>query len=160
MRRSAKLDAVDRRILAMLQADARTAMSELAAQAGVSAPACYRRVRRLRETGVIARDVAVVAPRTLGWALSMIVLVTLEREAARTAHDIIRRLEAEPTVVEAWLITGEYDFAVRMIARDMEEYDELTHRLFVQDEHVRSFKTLVVVRQAKTAGIIPAAEDM
>jgi Lrp/AsnC family transcriptional regulator, leucine-responsive regulatory protein len=160
MRRSVKLDAVDRRIVSELQRDARLAMPILAERAGVSAPACYRRVRRLRETGVIEREIAVVAPRTLGWPLSMIVLVTLDREDSRTADRIRRKLEVESAVIEAWQITGEYDFAVRIIARDMEDYDALTHRIFVQDENVRSFKTLVVFRQTKAAAAIPSAEDV
>jgi Lrp/AsnC family leucine-responsive transcriptional regulator len=159
MRRSVKIDIFDRRILAELQRDARIAMPALAERTGLSAPACYRRVRRLREIGVIEREVAIVSPRTLGWPLSMIVLVVLDREDARTAEAIRRRLEGEGQVVEAWQITGEYDFAVRIIARDMEDYDELTHRIFVQDEKVRSFKTLVVFRHTKAAGVIPSADE-
>ena len=158
MRNSVKLDQVDHRILAEMQRDARTPMPVLAERAGVSAPACYRRVRRLRETGVIEREVAIVAPRTLGWPLSMMVLVVLEREASRTADEMRRKLQGEEAVIEAWQITGEYDFAVRIIARDMEDYDELTQRIFVRDENVRSFKTLVIFRQTKATGIVPAAD--
>jgi Lrp/AsnC family leucine-responsive transcriptional regulator len=71
------------------------------------APACYRRVRHLREAGVILREVALVAPRTLGWPLSMIVLVTLEREGTRTIDELMGKLEAEHEVIEAWQITGD-----------------------------------------------------
>jgi len=81
-----------------------------------------------------------VAPRTLGWPLSMIVLVTLEREGMRTIDELMGKLEAQPEVIEAWQITGEYDFAVKVVARNMEDYDALTHRLFAQDERVRSFE--------------------
>ncbi len=156
MQHSVQLDTIDGRILEEMQRDARLPMPTLAERVGVSAPACYRRVRRLRETGVILREVAVVSPRVLGWALSMIVLVVLEREGARTAEEIRRKLEREDAVIEGWQITGEYDFAVRIIAHDMEEYDELTQRLFVEDESVRSFKTLVVFRQTKARGFVPA----
>ena len=152
-----KLDTVDHRILEELQRDARLPMPMLAERAGLSSPACYRRVRRLRETGAIEREAAVVAPRTLGWPLLMIVLVILERETARTMDEIRAKLDREEAVLEAWHITGEYDLAVRIIARDMEDYEDLAHRIFVTDEHVRSFKTLVVLRQAKSAAIIPAA---
>ena len=151
-----KLDAIDRRILEELQRDARLAMPVLAGRAGLSVPACYRRIRRLRETGAILREVAVVAPRTLGWSLSMIVLVVLEREGARTSDEMKWRFEDEDAVLEAWHITGEYDFAVRVIAHDMEEYDELTHRLFVANDAVRSFQTLVIFRQTKAFASIPA----
>ena len=87
----------------------------------------------------------------------MIVLVTLERESARTVDEMMRVLEAVPEVVEAWNVTGDHDFAVRMVARDMEGYDELARRLFAADELVRSFKTLVVIRQVKEMSPIPVA---
>jgi len=157
---SAPLDAIDKRILDRLQSDARIAMPALAEEVGLSAPACYRRVRRLRDLGKIVREVAVVAPRTLGWPLSMLVLIRLEREGARTADDLMRALEAEPEVIEAWQITGEHDFAARIVARDMEGYDDLTHRLFVENEHVKTFTTLVIFRQTKKPTRIPIAPDL
>ncbi|MHB8285750.1 MAG: Lrp/AsnC family transcriptional regulator [Caulobacteraceae bacterium] len=159
MRPSFKLDAVDKRILERLQVDARLPMPLLAEAVGLSPPACYRRVRRLREAGKIVREVAVVAPRTLGWALSMIVLISLEREGADTADALMRALEAEPAVIEAWQITGEHDFAAKIVARDMEDYDALTRRLFVRNDHVRTFTTLVVFRQTRKPTSIPIAPD-
>ena len=157
MRETDKLDEFDLRLLALLQEDARHPIPALAEQVGLSAPACYRRIRRLRESGAIAREVALVRPRTLGWPLSMIVLVTLEREGVRTVDEMMRVLQAVPEVVEAWNVTGEDDFVVRMVARDMESYDELARKLFAADERVRSFKTLVVIRQVKDLSPIPVA---
>jgi len=153
------LDAIDKRILDRMQIDARIPMPILAEEVGLSAPACYRRLRRLRDLGKIVREVAVVAPRTLGWPLSMIVLITLEREGARTSDDLMRALEAEPEVIEAWQITGEHDFAARIVARDVEGYDHLTRRLFVQNEHVKTFTTLVIFRQTKKPTRIPVAPE-
>ena len=157
MRETDKLDEFDLRLLALLQQDAQRPIPALAEQVGLSAPACYRRIRRLRESGAIAREVALVRPRTLGWPLSMIVLVTLEREGVRTVDEMMRVLRAVPEVVEAWNVTGDDDFVVRMVARDMESYDELARNLFAADERVRSFKTLVVIRQVKELSPIPVA---
>ncbi|MCG7503481.1 Lrp/AsnC family transcriptional regulator [Mesorhizobium retamae] len=160
MRQSISLDPIDRRILEQLQIDARLPVSVLAERVGLSSPACYRRIRHLRENGTIQREVAVIAPRMLGWPLSMIVLVTLEREGSRTIDELLRKLEAEPQVIEAWQITGEYDFAVKIVARDMESYDNLVHRLFASDERIRSFVTLVVIRSTKKSGFIPISKDI
>ena len=157
MRKTDKHDDFDLRLLALRQHDAQRPIPALAEQVGLSAPACYRRIRRLRESGAIAREVALVRPRTLGWPLSMIVLVTLEREGVRTVDEMMRVLRAVPEVVEAWNVTGEDDFVVRMDARDMESYDELARNLFAADERVRSFKTLVVIRQVKELSPIPVA---
>jgi Lrp/AsnC family leucine-responsive transcriptional regulator len=157
MRNTDRLDDFDLKLLELLQADARRPVPDLAEAIGLSAPACYRRIRRLRETGAISREIAIVRPRTLGWPLSMILLVTLEREGARTVDEMMRVLQGVPEVVEAWNVTGDHDFAVRMVARDMESFDELARRLFAADERVRSFKTLVVIRQVKELSPIPLA---
>jgi Lrp/AsnC family leucine-responsive transcriptional regulator len=149
------LDDFDRRLLEILQVDAQRSVAFIAEAVGLSAPACYRRIRRLREAGAIEREIAIVRPRTLGWPLSMIVMVTLERENARTIDEMMQLLAREPEVVEAWNVTGDHDLAVRIVARDMEGYDELVSRLFSANKHVRSFKTLVVIRQVKPLSPVP-----
>lgn len=151
------LDHFDRRLLELLQSDARTPVPELAAAIGLSSPACYRRLRRLREVGAIEREVAIVRPKTLGWSLMMVVLVTLEREGSRTVSDLLAKFSRHPQVVDAWNVTGDYDFAVRLVARDMENYGEVADLLFADDERVRSFKTLVVIKDARVSNPLRAA---
>lgn len=153
------LDSFDRKLLALLQVDVQQPVAALAEKVGLSAPACYRRIRRLRATGVIEREIAVVRPKTLGWPLSMIVLVTLERETADTVSEMFEIFRAEPEVMEAWNVTGDHDFAVRIIARDMESYDDLVRRLFSADERVRTFETLVVIRDTGGMSPVPVARD-
>lgn len=159
MTKAPALDAFDLRLLELLQVDSQRPVPALAEEIGLSTPACYRRIRRLRETGVIQREVAVVRPRTLGWPLSMIVLVMLEREGARTIEEMSALFREEPEVLEAWNVTGDYDIALRVIARDMEGYDEFVKRLLSADERVRTFKTLVVIRQVKELSPIPVSWD-
>jgi Lrp/AsnC family leucine-responsive transcriptional regulator len=151
------LDQFDLRLLELLQADARKPVPALAEAVGLSPPACYRRIRRLRQSGAIEREVAIVRPKTLGWGLSMIVLLVLEREGNRTVRDLLAELSRVPEVIELWNVTGDYDFAVRMVARDMEDYGDLAERLFSGDERIRTFKTLVVIRGEKGADPLPAA---
>lgn len=150
------LDSFDLKLLDLLQADSQRPVAEMAAAVGLSAPACYRRIRRLRASGVIEREVALVRPRTLGWPLSMIVLVALERETARAADEMAELLAAEPEVLEAWSVTGDYGFALRVVARDMEGYDRLTHRLLTENDLVRTFRTLVVFREVKGLSPVPS----
>lgn len=151
------LDSFDLKLLKLLQADVQRPVAALAEKVGLSAPACYRRIRRLRETGVIEREIAVVRPKTLGWPLSMIVLVTLERETADTVSEMFEIFRREPEVMEAWNVTGDHDFAVRIIARDMESYDDLVRRLFSADDRVRTFETLVVIRETGGMSPVPIA---
>jgi Lrp/AsnC family transcriptional regulator, leucine-responsive regulatory protein len=152
------LDDFDRRLLELLQRDSRAPIPEVAAAVGLSAPACYRRIRRLRETGAIEREVALVRPRTLGWGVGMIVLVVLEREGRQTIDDLMRKLTNVPQVRELWHVTGEFTFVAHVVARDMEDYDELATRLFSHDDRVRSFQTLVVLREATSSKPLPAAD--
>lgn len=155
MKNAVDLDPFDLKLVALLQVDVHRQIAEVAEEVGLSTPACYRRIRRLREAGVIEREIAIIRPRTLGWPLTLIVMVTLEREGARTIEEMRQVLAAEPEVIEAWNVTGDHDQCVRIVARDMERYDELAQRLFSANEHVRSFKTLVVIREVKPLSPIP-----
>lgn len=153
------LDSFDRKLLERLQQDVHQPVSALAEAIGLSAPACYRRIRRLRESGLIEREIALVRPQNLGWPLSMIVLITLERENAHTVQEMMASLRDEPEILEAWNVTGDYDFALRLVARDMEGYDNLAQRLFAANDRIRSFKTLVVIREVKPFSAVPVGEN-
>ena len=147
-------DKFDLLILAELQQDARLPIPELAHRVGLSAPACYRRVRALREAGLIDREVALVAPATMGWPITMLVLVTLERDHGRIVDEMIGVLKGEPEVMDLWYVTGEQDFVLQVAARDMASYEQFTRRVLHAREQVRSFKTLVVMGQHKRCGAL------
>jgi Lrp/AsnC family leucine-responsive transcriptional regulator len=152
-----ELDAADYRLLELLQADARTPIAALAEIVGLSEPACYRRIQRLKREKVIEREVAVVSPRTMGWPLTMIVLVTLERERTAILDQFIRKLQGVPEIVEAWYVTGDYDFALRVVAQSMESFETLTRDVLYADNFVKNFKTLVTMRTVKTQSPLKAA---
>ncbi|MFN4324048.1 Lrp/AsnC family transcriptional regulator [Aeromonas media] len=147
-------DKFDLLILAELQQDARLPIPELAHRVGLSAPACYRRARALRESGLIEREVALVAPATMGWPITMLVLVTLERDHGRIVDEMIGVLKGEPEVMDLWYVTGEQDFVLQVAARDMASYEQFTRRVLHAREQVRSFKTLVVMGQQKRCGAL------
>lgn len=158
MMKAVALDSFDRKLIELLQADAQQPVSALAEAVGLSPPACYRRIRRLRTSGVIEREIAVVRPKTVGWPLSMIVLVSLERENAHTMNEMMEIFRGEPEILEAWNVTGDHDFALRIVARDMDGYDNLAQRLFAADERIRTFRTLVVIREVKPLSPVPVNE--
>jgi Lrp/AsnC family leucine-responsive transcriptional regulator len=149
------LDHLDLRILTVLQREARTPVSELAEEVGLSAPACYRRIRAMRESGVIEREVALVAPGAMGWPVTMIVLVTLERDRGRIVDDLIRKLRAAPEVIDVWYVTGDHDLVLHVAAQSMSTYDAFTRQVLHAEEHVRSFKTLVVLQHPERAAPLP-----
>lgn len=145
------LDGFDLHLLDLLQRDSRQPVSVLAEAVGLSPPACYRRIRRLREIGAIEGEVAIVKPRTLGWNLSVIVTVMLDREDGPTIRELMAKIVSHPQVVDCTNVTGEIDLIVRMVARDMEHYDDAAIELFANDDRVRSFKTFVVIREVHSS---------
>jgi Lrp/AsnC family leucine-responsive transcriptional regulator len=151
------LDAFDPRILTALRRNARAPVVELAEEVGLSAPACYRRIRALRASGAIEREVAVVAPGVMGWSVTMIVLVTHERDRGRIADDPIRKLRAAQEVIDVWYVTGDHDLVLQVVAQNMSTYDAFTRRALHAEEHVRSFKTLVVLQHPVRAAPLPPA---
>ncbi|HEY0685114.1 MAG TPA: Lrp/AsnC family transcriptional regulator [Steroidobacter sp.] len=156
-----QLDQADYRLLELLQADARTSIAKLAETVGLSEPACYRRIQRLKRLKIIEREVAVVSPRTMGWPLTMIVLVTLERERTAILDRFIRKLQSVPEIVDVWYVTGDYDFALRVVARDMESFETLTREVLYADNVVKNFKTLVTMRSVKSqAPLVAASRDL
>lgn len=134
-------------------------MPELAEQVGLSAPACYRRVRVLRESGAIEREVALVNPDAMGLSVTMIVLVTLERDKGRIVDELVSKLRAAQEVIDIWYVTGDHDLVLHVAAENMSNYDAFTRRALHAEEHVRSFKTLVVLQHPKRAAPLtpPAA---
>jgi Lrp/AsnC family transcriptional regulator, leucine-responsive regulatory protein len=130
----------------------------LAERVGLSAPACYKRIRKLRDAGAIDREVALVKPQTMGWPLMMIVLLTLEREGTDIIDRIVQKFVRVPEVIEAWYVTGDHDFALRVVAQDMECFEAFTRKVLYADENIRGFKTLVVMRGVKPLSPIPLIE--
>lgn len=151
------LDRFDLEILAAAQEDARIPMAKLAARVGLSAPACYRRLRALRTQGVIEREIALVEPRTMGWPVTMIVLVTLETDRGHALDEVVGRLRQAREVTDIWYVTGEHDLVLHVAARDMTSYDDFARRVLHAEAHVRSFRTLVIMNAAKRAAALPPA---
>jgi Lrp/AsnC family leucine-responsive transcriptional regulator len=151
------MDNIDLKILEQLQVDSKTSMAALAEKVGLSEPACYRRVRELRNSKHIEKEVAIVKPKTMGWPLSMMLLVQLERDHGSVVNQFIDRINRAPEVLDTWYVTGDFDIVLQVVATDMEAFDDFTHQVLHKDDSVKSVKTLVVMRHSKTAGPIPPA---
>ena len=124
-----EIDAIDRRIIIELQADGRMTNVELARRAGISAPPCLRRVRRLEETGIIRGYHAETDPQKLGFAITFFVIIGLDtqKDAALAAFE--RLVATWPEVRECHMIRGGGDFLIRLVARDTAQENELTRKL-------------------------------
>jgi Lrp/AsnC family transcriptional regulator, leucine-responsive regulatory protein len=152
---SESLDQIDRALLDALQDDARTPIAELAERAGVSPASVQRRLKRLREAGVIMREVALVDPRASATPLTLIISVEIERESLDQLDGFRRRARAEPQVQQCWCVTGETDFVLVVVARDMADFEAFTHRFFFHQNNVRRYRTSVVITHDKIGLALP-----
>ncbi|QDZ06539.1 Lrp/AsnC family transcriptional regulator [Sphingomonas panacisoli] len=148
-------DAADLGILRLLQQDGDTSLQDVADSCELSVPTVQRRLRRLRDAGAIVGKVVVLGQEALGFAMTFVVMVELERERLDQLDAFRRRVLCEPHVQQSYYITGEADFALICVARDLAEFEALTQRLFFADDNVRRFRTSVVLSRVKTGQALP-----
>jgi Lrp/AsnC family leucine-responsive transcriptional regulator len=145
------LDATDRRLLALLQDDCWITNQTLAERAHISPPTCLRRVKRLVETGVIERQVAILAPEKIGPSLTAIVEVSLEHQGAERLDAFEARVADEPAVQQCYRVSPGPDFVLVVLVADMPAYHALVHRLFTAAANVRNVRTFFAIKRSKFA---------
>jgi len=152
---SANLDKLDRRILALLQRDARLPAETIGAEVGLSASAVQRRLARLREDGIITGEVAVLDPRSVGRPLTMIVDLVVEGDRKELVAGLKHWIEREAAVQEAWYVTGDEDYVLVVTARDVDAYEQMMQRLLAENANVRRYRTRVVLGTLKRGLALP-----
>lgn len=151
------LDAVDRQLLSLLQADASRSNQALAQAAQISPATALRRVRRLTERGVIERVVALVAPETVPGSLTALVEVTLDRQGAEHLQAFEDLAVADPAVQQCYRVSPGPDLVLVVWANDMAGYQAVVERLFTQHANVRNVRAFFCVKRAKFEPIVPMA---
>lgn len=137
---TAELDDLDRRILNTLQVDASHTNAELAELVHVSPPTCLRRVKHLTETGVIARQVAIVAPEKIGARLTAIVEISLDVQAIERMEQFEQLVAGEAAVLQCYRVAPGPDFVLVVHVADMPAYNALAHRVFTSHANVRNVR--------------------
>ncbi|WP_395690843.1 Lrp/AsnC family transcriptional regulator [Piscinibacter sp.] len=143
------LDATDLRILDQLQRDASLTNQALAAAVHTSPATCLRRVKRLMDTGVIERQVALLSPAKLGAGLTAIVELTLDAQGAEHLAAFEAKAVADEAVRQCYRVSPGPDFLLILQLADMAGYHALVQRLFTQDANVRNVRTFFATRRAK-----------
>ena len=150
-----RLDPIDRRILAELQAEGRITNVELARRVGISAPPCLRRVRTLEEAGYIRGYHADVDPRELGFEVQVFAMVRLLSQAEADLTAFERRCRAWPLVRECHMLNGEVDFLLKCVARDLPTFQRFLTGQLTAAPNVASVRTSLVIRRAKKEPGVP-----
>jgi DNA-binding Lrp family transcriptional regulator len=151
----AKLDPIDRRILAELQADGRMTNVELAKRVGISAPPCLRRVRTLEETGFINGYHADIDARELGFEVQVFAMVRLRNQAEQDLAAFEARCRDWPLVRECHMLNGEIDFILKCVAPDLSTFQNFLTGQLTAADNVASVKTSLVIRCAKDEPGVP-----
>lgn len=156
------LDEADLRLLALLQQDASLNNQQRAERVHVSPPTSLRRVKRLREVGLIEREVALLNPdrlaRFTGHGLTALLEITLERQASEFLDAFETRAVAEPCVQQCYRVSPGPDFMLIVHTTDMPAYRALAQRLFTSDANVRNVKAFFSVKRAKFDPSLPLPE--
>jgi Lrp/AsnC family leucine-responsive transcriptional regulator len=150
------IDDLDRRILDVVQRDNQQSADAVGREVGLSPSAVQRRLKRLRETKVIERDVAVVAPEAAGRGFLVIANVIMESESAQLRRQFARIARETPEVMQCYYVTGEAtDFFLLIAARDMNDYNDVMARIGEQFPKIKRFSTNVVLERIKSSAPLP-----
>jgi DNA-binding Lrp family transcriptional regulator len=151
---SARIDAIDRKILKELQADGRMTNVELARRVGISAPPCLRRVRALEEAGYIKGYRGLLDEKLLGYEVTVFAMVHLSSQAESDLAEFETFVRGQPLVRECWMLSGEIDFILKCVAPDLKTFQAFVTELTAAP-HVRNVKTSLTLRNSKDEAMVP-----
>ncbi|WP_114285425.1 Lrp/AsnC family transcriptional regulator [Candidatus Halocynthiibacter alkanivorans] len=145
------MDDKDLEILRLVQNNARLTAETISQDVGLSPPAVQKRLKKLRESGVIEREIAVLSPAKLNREMTVVVEVILERENRAHLDAFKRKMRNAPCVQQCYYTTGEADFLLILAVRDIKEYEEFTEAHFFDESNISRFKTSVVMDRVKVS---------
>ncbi|MFD1253339.1 Leucine-responsive regulatory protein [Devosia equisanguinis] len=149
------IDAVDRRILRALQEDGRLTIQALADKVGLSPSPCLRRLRQLERAGVLSGYSANIEQKAVGLPVSVFISIKLERQRADNLDAFGAAIARWPEVMECYLMTGQYDFLLRVVCADLEAYEHFLREKLTQLEGVASIESSFSLGAVKFSRVLP-----
>ena len=150
-----KLSRTDLRLLAKLQRDTTRRKSELAEIVGMSRTSCWRRIRDFEEGGVIDGQVALLNPKNAGFNLEVLLFVAMKEHSDENRRSFERHVSLLPEVMECFSVSGDRDYLLQVIARDMESYNDFLNAQILRHEAVQSASSTFVLRRVKYSTALP-----
>lgn len=153
------LDAIDRRLLAILQENGRLTATELAERVGLTTSPCLRRLRLLEESGIIRGYSALLDQGKVGLPVSVFVSIKLERQK----EDALRRFEGAvrdcPEVLDCYLMTGPRDYLLRVVAKDLADYERFVKETLTRIDGIANIESSFALGQVKHSNVLPVARE-
>lgn len=150
-----ELDAVDMKILTLMQKDASLSTADIADRVGVSQSPCWRRIQRLREEGYIKATVAIIDRQKLGFAMQIFAQVKMTRLTDEARAEFVRQVESIPEIVECYTVFGEMDVMMKVLAPDVLWYQEFIFSVIMKLPGVEDIRSIVTLQEAKATTAIP-----
>lgn len=148
------MDRIDKKILNVLQADASLSMADLADRVGLSQTPCWRRVRNLEAAGVIARRVAVLDPEKVNVGVTVFVGIKAGRHAGNWLNDFARAIDQIDEITEAYRLSGETDYLLKIVVPDIDAYDRVYKRLIAKVDFA-DVSSSFAMEEVKTTTALP-----
>ena len=145
------MDDKDFESLRLVQSNARLTADTIGHEIGLSPPAVQKRLKKLRDTGVIENEIAVLSPAKVGREMTVIVQVMLERESRLHLDSFKRRMKSAPGVQQCYYTTGEADFILVVIVKDIQAYEAFTQEYFFDESNVSKFTSSIVMDRVKVS---------
>ncbi|MBY8826202.1 Lrp/AsnC family transcriptional regulator [Sphingomonas colocasiae] len=149
------LDQTDRAILSLLQQDGSLSIAELADRLGMTPPPCWRRVKRLKDEGVLRRQTWIVDPEAIGINLIVYATIRLAAHDATATQQFRDRIKTWPEVLECYILLGAIDVLVKIAVKDIKYYEEFFFKKLSQLPGVREVNSSVVVSGIKDTTALP-----
>ena len=150
-------DGIDAKILALLQTNNRLTSEEIGRRIHLSSTAVAKRLKKLRESGLIAAEVAVLDLEAVGPFVGALVLCSFDPDGVITLDQFAMSVLPRPEVINAWVVTGEVDVVLNVLTRTVGEYEQILRELQQEFPQLKSVRTLVTLRQPKRSLVIPFA---
>ncbi|MDH3338599.1 MAG: Lrp/AsnC family transcriptional regulator [Gammaproteobacteria bacterium] len=150
-----KLSKADQRLLDALQQDATRSQSELAEIAGMSRTSCWRRIRDFEDSGLIERQVALLDPHLAGFQIQVLLAVAMTEHTDENRHNFERHVALLPEVTECFSVSGERDYLLHVVVRDMDAYNMFLNSQILRHPAVRSASSTFVLRRVKYTTQLP-----
>ncbi|MDE1156554.1 MAG: Lrp/AsnC family transcriptional regulator [Acidobacteriaceae bacterium] len=143
------LDEIDQHILRILQEQGNIANTELADLVGLTPAPCLRRVQRLREDGIIRKFTIEVDNKKLGYQLAAIVEISLEKHTTEAGNSFLAAIRKMPEIQSCHLVTGDFDFNLRVVVRDLEEYQKLVWERMHSVKGIKTIRSTIILNTYK-----------
>jgi Lrp/AsnC family transcriptional regulator len=150
-----ELDAIDLKILTLLQQDASLSTADLAERVGVSQSPCWRRIQRLREAGYIKSTVVIVDRQKLGYMMQIFAQVKMSRLTDEARAELVRQINGIPEILECYTVFGEMDVMMKVIAPDVVWYQEFVFSVIMKLPGVQDVRSIVTLLETKSTTAIP-----